>query len=331
MKLKLISLLATIPLLAACGGASGNETPGSGAGEGSNWPENCDTVDVVVGFSAGGATDLTFRILADELKKEFNTDFQVLNLPGGGGITGINEVTTADGDGCTIGNSALPSHLVYLFPDSPAEYDKDDFSFAGAIGLGPQVIVVSGDSPYNSLDDLIAAGKAEGGLDAVSDGPRGGDAMINAQFAEKSGVDVQQVIVDGSAEKVSALLGGQVDFFSGGIGGALTAIESGQLKALAVTSEERATALPDVPTAKEQGIDVVTDSVFGVIMPKDTPDETREAVEDALKVVAEKESFIDAQANLGIVATFMTGDEYSQVWDETVAVVQSIDFDSLNK
>lgn len=324
MKSKFLALLACIPLLAACGNTT------VGAGQSADYPKNCKSVDVVVGFSAGGATDLAFRILADELTKELGTDFRVVNSPGGGGVTGINKLLTSKKDGCTIGNSALPSHLQYLFPESPAKYTKEDFSMVAAMGLGPQVLVVKGDSPYGSLEDLVAAAKEKGRLDAVADGPKGADAIINAQFASASGIDIRQVIVDGSAEKVSALLGGQVDFFNGSIGGVMSAIQSGQLKALAVWSENRTDALPDVPTAQESGTDVVSDGRFAVIMPAGVPETTRQKLEEAIEAVSKKESFITANAKLGVATDFQPGNKYSETWDEYVRVVKSLDLDSLN-
>lgn len=328
MKRKWLALVACIPL-AACGSPGGSDGESANTGAADNYPASCGTVEVVVGFSAGGATDLFFRVLADELTQELGTDFQVVNAPGGGGATGINEVLTSPADGCTIGNSALPSHLMYLFPDSPGNFEKEDFAFAGASGQGRQVLVVSGDSEYESMQDLIDDAKTRGSIDAAADGPRGGDAIANAQVAEQGEIDVRQVIVDGSAEKVSALLGGQVDFFSGAIGGVLAAIESGQLKALAVMTEERSSALPDVPTAMEEGFDINAESHYGVLMPADVPEERRQILEDAIEVIAAKETYAEANANLGVETLFLTGDEYSQLWDEYVDLVLGLDLDAL--
>jgi len=322
-QLALVACMSVMSLTVCAGG-------GGGGAAAENYPEDCGTVEIEVGFSAGGATDLFFRVLADELTKQLGTDFQVVNNPGGGGATAINKVLNSPKDGCTVGNSALPSHLEYLFPDSPATYQKEDFSFVGASGHGRQVLVVRNDSPYHSMQDLIADAKAKGTIRAVADGPRGGDAIANAQIAKQTGINIKQVIVDGSAEKVTALLGGQVDFFTGAIGGVLSAIQSGQLRALAVMTEERSTALPDMPTAAEQGFDINAESRFAVFMPAGTPEEPRRALEDAMRAISQKDSYVAANADLGVETEFLTGAEYSQEWDEYVDLVKSLDLESLN-
>lgn len=325
MKRRFIALLAALPLLAACASPAGENS------EAVAYPANCRSVDIIAGISAGGTTDLAFRILADELTKETGREFRVVNTPGGGGVTGIKKLLAAKKDGCTFGNSALPSHLQYLFPESKADYTKEDFALVAAVGSGSQALVVRADSDYESLDDLIAAGKKKGRLNAASDGPKGGDAIVNAQFAKAGGIEIRQVIVDGSAEKVTTLLSGQVDFFSGSIGGVTSGIASGQLRALATWSDKRSELLPDVPTAREQQIDVVSDATVGVTMPAGVPEQTRQALEADIKSVSGKESFIKAIAKLGLATEFRTGEEYSRIWDDSVRTVQSLDLDGLNK
>ena len=327
LKLRVIALAAFIPLVMA--GCTATGSTGSTGAEGSSYPKDCNTVKIIVGFSAGGTTDLTFRILADELSKELGSDVQVIDRPGGGGITGINQMLSAKADGCTLGHSSIPTHLQYLFPESPADYTKDDFSFAGSFLIGPQALVVASDSKFQSLDDLIEAGEGNGRLNAVADSPIGQDAIINAQFAEQAGLNVKQVVVDGSAEKVTALLSGQVDFANGSVGGIVSAVQSGQLRALAVWSDERSAVLPDVPTAKELGIDIVSSTYFALSLPAAVPEDIRQKLEDALKTISAKKSFIEANAELGSETAFLTGDEFSVVWDEMASTVEKLDFNSL--
>lgn len=237
---------------------------------------------------------------------------------------------SAPHDGCTIGNANIPSQLQYLYPEVEAGYAKEDFAFAGAFGVGPQALAVAADSPYQTLDDLIKAGKEKGGLTAVVDAPKGSDANINAQFAKAAGVPVRQVVVDGSSEKVTAMLSGQVDFSDGGLGGLLPSVQSGQLRLLTVWSPERSDSVPDVPTAKEQGIDVVQETIFGLMMPADVPDAARQKLEDTLKATTENPEFQSQMKDLGIPVAFMTGAEFSDAWDQMADTVKSIDFDSLS-
>jgi len=323
--------IALVSLLAGCA-AGGGGADGGGETEGpdaAGYPADCPSIELLVGFSAGGATDLAFRVLADELSTELGKDVRVINAPGGGGSIMINQMLSAPADGCTLGHSTIPSHLAYLYPEVDAGYTKEDFAFAGAFAVGPQVLTVAADSPHQSLDDLVESAGADG-LTAAADSPNGGDAIINAQFADALGSKITQVIVDGSAEKVTAVLGGQVDFQNGALGGVLPSIESGQLRALAIWSPERSDALPDVPTAREQGIDVVAETKYALMMPADVPEDVRQVLEETLATITEKQSFQDDLANLGIPTQFQTGEEYSTTWDEMAETVQAIDFDSLN-
>jgi tripartite-type tricarboxylate transporter receptor subunit TctC len=327
VKKSVIALLfGVLPLLAACGAQSDGGDPTGGV----HYPDNCRTVQIIVTFSAGGASDTNFRLLAEYFKDEFpGTDFQVVNVPGGGGATGINQLLNSPADGCTIGHTSIPSHLAYLLPDSPATYTKSDLQFAGGFGLEPQLLVVAADSPYRTFQDLVDAGRTTGYLNAVADSPTGTDAIINVQFADASGIKLRQTVVDGSAEKVAALLSGQVDFANGAIGGVLPSVQSGQLRALAVWSEERASTLPDVPTATELGIPTVVEVRFGVIMSNKVSAEVRQTLETALHDITQKPDFIQTMASYGNDTVFLTGSEFSVVWDEMGQTLTGLDFSSL--
>ncbi|MDR1388157.1 MAG: tripartite tricarboxylate transporter substrate binding protein [Propionibacteriaceae bacterium] len=318
--------MAILPLLASCTSGSSDPNTSTSAGD---YPNDCRSIEIIVGFSAGGATDLAFRVLADELKERLGKDVQVINAPGGGGVTSINRMLAAKADGCTLGHSSIPSHLSYLFPESEANYAPEDFSFAGAFGLGPQVLVVAADSPVQSVDELLASAQ-NGRLIAVADSPKGGDAIINAQFASVTGVGIQQVVVDGSAEKVTAVLSRQVDFSNGALGGIIASVQSGQLRALAVWSEERVPELPDVPTAQELGYDVVASTIQALSMSKDVPEPVRQKLEDTLRDICADSGFAAQLLNVGYQSSFLSGSEYRSTWADMAVTVQNIDFDSLN-
>jgi tripartite-type tricarboxylate transporter receptor subunit TctC len=321
---KTAALAAAIPLLAACGGVPAN-TPNSGEA----YPANCQSINFIIGYSAGGTSDLVFRALGDQFATLLEKDVQVINVPGGGGSVAINQMKAAPHDGCTLGNAAVPSQLQYLFPEVPAGYTKEDFAFVGGFGDGPQALAVPADSPYNSLDDLVKAAKADGSLTAVVDAAKGGDAIVNAEFARTADIKIRQVVVDGSAEKVTTLLSGQVDFANGALGGLLPSAESGQLKLLAVWSAERNDAIPDVPTATEQGIDVVQESRVGVLTPAGVPDASLEKLQETLKAATKNADFKKHLSDIGITASFATGKQYSEIWDEMAETIKSIDFNSL--
>lgn len=318
---KMLAAAAVLPLFAACSAG--------GDAEAAEYPADCSNIQILVSTSAGGSTDLAFRALADELSDELGTRVQVANVTGGGGITAFNQLFDAPADGCTLASTNLPDHLNYIFPESPATYSKEDFSFAAGFVVGPQVLVVTADSPYKTLDDLIEAGSERGHLIGVADSPKGGDSVINAQFASAAGVNIQQVVVDGSVEKVTAVLSGQVDFSSGSIGGVMASISSGDLRPLAVWSDKRLNTLPDVPTAAEQGINVVIETQYALGMSSDVPDKIRQRLEEAVKAATQADAFIGPVSNLGLVVRFQNGEEFSQSWDDYIKTIEGINFDSL--
>jgi len=317
--------LIALPLLVGCTTAApgGEEDP-------VGYPADCRSIDLLLGLSAGGASDLAFRLLGEQLEAETGIDVQPLNVTGGGGIVAISQLLATPADGCTLGYSSIPSHLQYLFPESPAEYDKDDFSLVGGFGRARQVLVVKADSPYQTLDDVIEAGRENGRLNVVADSPIGTDAVINAQLAEQTGVNIQQVIVGGGAEKVATLLGDQVDFMNGALATVKGNVEAGELRILAVWSEDPAPGFEDVPTSSELGLDILAESRYGLVLAAGAPEEVRQALEDLLALIAENPEYQQQNTDLGIETEFVSGEEYSAIWDEMAATIESVDLSVLD-
>jgi tripartite-type tricarboxylate transporter receptor subunit TctC len=267
--------------------------------------------------------------MSDELSQELGVKVEVVNAPGGGGSTALNKTKNAKADGCTMDNPTIADSLAYLIEGSAADWTKEDFKLVGAFAKGPQVLVVNAESPYQTLDDLIKAGQDEGRLLAAADMPNGGDAVINALLAKAAGVKVSQVIVDGSPEKVQAVLSNQVQFECGAFAGVRAGIENKQLRALAVWTDERLPFLPDVPTGKEQGVDVVVATELGLAFVPEVDDAIRQKMEDALKAVTEKPAFQEKADTIGTLVSFQTGAEFSKSWDDRAAIIESIDFSTL--
>ncbi|MDR0417404.1 MAG: tripartite tricarboxylate transporter substrate binding protein [Propionibacteriaceae bacterium] len=309
--------------LVACSG------PASDADIVAQWPNNCGTIQIFLATSAGGASDLTYRAMAEEMSQELGVKVEVINAPGGGGLTALNRTKQAKADGCTLDNPTIPDSLAYIIEGAPADWTKEDFKLVGAFAKGPQVLVVNAESDYQTLDDLIAAGKAEGRLLSAADMPNGGDAVTNALLAEAAGVKISQVIVDGSPEKVQAVLSNQVQYETGAYAGVRAGIDNNQLRALAVWTDERLPFLPNVPTGKEQGVDVVIATELGLGFVPAVPDEIRQKMEDALKAVSEKDSFLEKLNTIGTLLNFQTGAEFSKSWDDRITVMGSIDFTTL--
>jgi tripartite-type tricarboxylate transporter receptor subunit TctC len=231
-------------------------------------------VRLVVGFAPGGPADVLGRIVAQKLAETLKQPVIVENRPGAGGTIGAATVASSPADGHTIlfatsghaGSAALYSKLPYDTIKS--------FTPVIALAQTPVVIVANSTSQYRSLKDLVEAARATPGK--LNYGAGGGGATLTNLAAEvfRSGakLDVVQVNYKGSGPALTALMGGEIDFAFDTVSGSVGQVKSGKLRALAVTSKQRSTALPDVPTVAETvlpGFEVI--GWFGILAPAGTP------------------------------------------------------------
>jgi len=319
-------------LVAGCGGATantkgsgGSTSPGSKEAAATYFKDCHNTIQMIIGYTAGGATDIWARLLADAMSKTTGAKFQVVNAPGAGGSIGINKVVHAKKDGCTIGNINLPSGLQYLFPNSSVKYTKADMAFIGETGYSPNAIVVAKDSPYKTLKDLIADAKARPGkVNAASDGGASDDAVAYIRLQDATGIKINQVVLNGSADKVTSLLGGQIDFFGGSITGVLPQIRNAQIRALCVYADKSSSFVPAVPTCKSQGADVMSDNRWSLMAPVGIPEERRQILEDAMMKVAAQADYKPANDKVGVEVVPLTGKELSAEWDKQAEVYKKV-------
>lgn len=317
--------LSVILVLSACGGSGGNGSQAGGDAEQESYPAAGERIEFLVPFSAGGTTDTWARILAQSLEGKTDARFLVVNKPGAGGQLAANDLLDEPEDTTTIANLNMPSGLKYLYPNSEATYKKDDFALVGCTGYTPNVLVVHADSPYQSLQDLIDEAKGSPGrLNAAADGALSDDTVAYANLENDTGTDFNIVVVDGAAEKVTSLLGKQVDFFIGGITGVQAQLDSGDFRPLAIMSNERSTFLEDVPTAAEEGVDVTSDAHFCLTMAAGVPEEARVSLENHLREVSEDPEYQKANSDVGMQVRFLDGDGFSELWDQQEEIVKKV-------
>lgn len=231
-------------------------------------------VSLVVPYSPGGPTDAMARVLATAIKPELGQTMIVENKPGAGSNIGAEYVARADADGHTLlfGTSAPLGINLYLYP----KINYDPFkSFAPVIQVGylPNVLVVHPSVPARNVKELIAHAKANPGkLAFASSGSGASSHLAGELFNMKAGTDVQHIPYKGTGPALNDLLGGQVAMSFTDVLTALPHIKAGKLRALAVLSETRSPALPDVPTYGELGLPQMGGGGwFGVVAPAGTP------------------------------------------------------------
>jgi len=236
-----------------------------------NYPDK--TVRIVVGFSAGGTTDVVARILAKELTEELGQSFVVENKPGAGSNIGVESVVRAPADGYTLLMMAVTSAINQtLYPKLRFDITKDLAPIALAAKV-PNVLVVNPGVPVNTVQELIDYGKKNPGkLNFASSGSGTSIHMAGELFKLETKLDVAHIPYKGSSPAVTDLIGGQVQYMFDNMPSAWPQVQAGKLRALAVTTPTRSPAAPNVPTMQEsgfKGFDV--SSWFGLMAPAGTP------------------------------------------------------------
>ncbi len=235
------------------------------------WPTK--TVTIVVPFPAGGTTDVLARAISNKLSAAIGQPVIVENKPGAGATLGADLVAKATADGHTLLMGAVHHTVASNYYKNLKYSFEKDFAPITTVALVPNVMTVSAKSPYNSVKEVIADAKAN--PDKLAYGSNGNGTaqhMIGTQFEMETGVKVLHVPYKGSAPLTTDLLGGQVTMSFDTITPVLPFIKEGKLRALAVTTAKRSSALPNVPTLQEAGVpNVAIGTWFGLLAPAATP------------------------------------------------------------
>ena len=263
-------------------------------------------IRLIIPFPPGGATDVIGRIVGKTLGDSLGSQVVIENRGGAGGNIGANEVARASPDGYTLLMGALTSHSVMATLEKDTiSYDLlKDFTPVGVVGSVPLVAVVNPKVPVKTLKELIDYAKAHPDkLNFASSGAGAPQRMAMELFKQITGTKIQHVAYRGSGPAMTDLVGGQVEVMAETVPAALSFVKSGQLRALAVLTPERITMLPDVPTAKEQGLDGFNvASMFGVMAPTGTPTEIVQKINAALTKGLKQDSVREQLLQQGVYA-----------------------------
>lgn len=271
------------------------------------WPDR--PIEMIVGFAAGGGTDLTARTLATYMEKELGQSVVVVNKPGASGGLGLSYVARAKPDGYTLGMTNMPG-LLTIPIERKVDFDFDSFTYLATLVRDPSAFSVTADSPYSSLKQLIDdARKQPGELTYASTGVGTDDHLAMVLFDTEAGTKFNHVPFNGAAPMRNAVLGGHATVGGMNLGEAMP-YQGSKLKILAQASEKRSPLAPDVPTFAEQGVNLVFASERGVVAPKGIPEDVQTKIEDALKKIAEDPKFQDAMLKQFTEMDYLPGDAW---------------------
>ncbi|MBB3948137.1 tripartite-type tricarboxylate transporter receptor subunit TctC [Rhizobium skierniewicense] len=255
-----------------------------GAAQAQTYPARAITL--VVPFAAGGSTDVVARVIAQKMSEDLGQQVIVENIAGAGGNLGADRVARAEPDGYTILMGTVATHALNPLILKTKPYDPEkDFAPISLLVVVPNVLVVNPQLPVKNVAELIALLKAQPDKYAYASSGNGTPLHLSGElFKSMTGVSMQHVPYKGSGPALNDLLGNQVSIMFDNLPSSSGHIKSGTLRALGVTTAERASSFPDVPTIAETvpGYETYTwNALFG---PKGTP---KEAV-DRLNAAAKK-------------------------------------------
>lgn len=280
----------------------------------------------------GGGWDFTCRQIGKIMFDIGAVDkpVQVTNMAGAGGGLAFTHVVTERGDDADLIIAASSATSTRLAQNAYAGMTADQVRFVGAIGADPGVIVVAADSPYQSLNDLVEAIKANPGELAFAGGSAVGgfDHLKPLMVLQRAGVTdvtaVKYIGVDGGADAITQTVGGFTAAMSGDMSEIVGFLKSGDVRAVAVLTEERVPGFEDIPTAKEQGIDVVAVNWRGLYIPKDVSDETFNMWAERLQKVADSPEWAEAMAANGLAPFTKVGDDFQAYVNDVVAEIRAL-------
>jgi len=274
------------------------------------WPSK--PISYVVPFPTGGTTDILARLIGQKVGATLGTTFVVENRAGAGGSIGSELALRAPADGYTIVGGTVSSHAINVSLYPKLGYDPiKSFAPVVLIGANPVVLIVGEKSPYKSLKDVIAAAKAKPGtVTSASAGNGTSQHMSLELLGYKAGAKFVHVPYKGSGPAIQDVIAGQVDMMFDTTVVAGPHIQSGKVRALAVSSAQRLDTLPDVPTVAETVPDFEVMSWQGIFAPAGTPRPIVERLNGEILKVLQTDEMRDRLKNLGMQPSSMTPEQF---------------------
>jgi putative tricarboxylic transport membrane protein len=264
-------------------------------------------IKIIVMFSPGGSSDVVTRILARHLEPVLGQTIVIQNVNGGGGAVGYQEALSAKPDGYTL--TIWQDGMPVTEATKAVDFTSDDFDMISVWGTMDLTVFAQKDGPYGSLVDYQKAAMDKPGEIGLAMGYGTPAQFIGKIVADAMGADINLVNVGGGAQKKAAVLGGHVDAGIEPMPGMTEAYRGGQFEILAVLADERLAAFPEIPTAKEQGVDAVHANTYALMAPKGTPPDRIKILSEAMAEVAQDPTFIEDNAKVSVNVTYLNTED----------------------
>ena len=253
------------------------------------WPED-RPIEFLVAYAPGGSTDVMARAMQPFLEKRLDAKIVIVNRPGAAGEIAYTALSKAKPDGYTFAFINTPG-FVSTRVQRRVGYEETSIRPVARIVDDPTVLAVSNDATYKSLDDFVQAAKAAPGkLSVGTSGVGTDDHLMMVQLEQLTGITLTHVPFAGASESATALMGGHISSAGQNIS---ELSDDSKYRVLAQFSNERMPQEPELPTAKEQGVDLVMTSERGIAAPAKVPDDIEKRMADAVKAVLEDPAFLE--------------------------------------
>ena len=280
-------------------------------------------VTVICPWAPGGGTDVLLRALSKEAEKFLGQPITVVNQTGGAGAIGHNAIRAARPDGYTVG--MITFELNSLPPQGLVPFTWKNFDPMMRINSDPAALTVRKDAPYNTVRGFLDYAKAHPDEITIGNSAPGSVWHIAAGLvADKTGIKVKHVPFDGAAPAVTSLVGGHLTAVAVSVAEVRGQVQAGNLKILGVMSAERDKIFPDVPTFKEQGVDVEFYTWRGLGLPKGVPPAIKAKLTDAFKKAMDTPAFKELAAKASLNLAYQDSADFSKFLDQNYKDVEAV-------
>lgn len=283
------------------------------------YPE--EPVELIVPWSPGGGSDTLMRIVANHVEEHLGEPMPVINMPGVSGTTGLKTLSKREPDGYTVGQvheGLLVAHHTQLSP-----INWDDFTPVAAITSSPQYLTVNADSPWHSFEEFVDHARQNPGEIRFGVTLGGMPHLHAAMMEDAEDISFRYVGFEGTGARIRALVGGHIDAAMGDISSSGEFVKNGDLRFLAVGSDERMEETPEVPTFTELGYkNLSLNIVRGIVAPEGTPEAKIQILAKALEQTSQEEELAEALHNAGANVHFQGPEAFADYLERTNVIVE---------
>jgi tripartite-type tricarboxylate transporter receptor subunit TctC len=283
----------------------------------------CSTAKLIVPWAAGGDTDIIFRLLVDEANKQgANPKLQVVNVGGQGGNKGAKDAKAAAPDGCTL--FAIHDSAIISFLAGRVNFTWDAFAPIASVSYTPSVIGANAGTPYTDMKGLVAAAKKAPGTVTAGVTLGSTSQFVFLLIEDAADIKFKYVPYEGTRQRLTALLAKNIELGEMNILTAKEYMKEGSIKGLGIAAEKRDPLAPDLPTLKEQGVDVVYGLTRGIVAPKDIKPEVIKYWEGVIDKAAHSKAVEGALNAKGTSVVFKGPAEYAAFFKKSYAQYEKL-------